>query len=316
MSRFLLRRLAQMIPIILGISIVVFGLTRLAPGDPFKMLLNPRTPASYAEQRRKDLGLDKSIPVQYLIWLKETVTGNLGYSYHYSKPVAEMIGERLPNTLLLTGTAFLLAFLISIPVGVISAVRQYSVLDYVLSFGAFVGISLPSFFTALLAIYLFASKWRIFPIAGMVTPGVPFQIGDLLYHLMLPALVLGVRDMAVYTRFARSSMLEVIRQDYVRTARSKGLAQRLVVFKHALRNALIPVITLLGFSLPELFAGAVIMEQVFTWPGMGLMSISAVVQRDYPVLMTVNLLFALMVLVGSLLADVLYAVVDPRIRYS
>lgn len=316
MRKYVFRRLLQTIPILFGVSMIIFIIIHSAPGDPYSYLLPPRADPTFKARMRAELGLDKPLPVQYLSWLKETASGNLGYSIRQARPVAEMIRARLGPTFLLTGTAFVIGFAVAIPLGVLSATRQYSKFDYIASTVAFIGISLPSFFTALLAIYLFSVILKWTPVSGMYTPGTDFSIWNRLHHLVLPALTLATREVAVYTRFTRSSMLEVLRMDYVRTARSKGMAERVVVYKHALRNSLIPIITLIGFTLPGLFSGAIIFETLFTWPGMGLLSLEAVTYRDYPVLMTTNLFFALLVILGNLMADILYAVVDPRIRYN
>ncbi len=300
----------------LGVSLILFIIVHSTPGDPYAYLFGPDVDPTIKEKKMREMGLLDPLPVQYIRWLKETATGNLGYSLRTQEPVVEMIKRRIPNTLLLTASSFTLGLLIAIPIGITSATKQYSILDYGVTAFAFMGISLPVFFSALLLIYFFAVKWPIFPMNGMVTPGQPFSVADLLWHLVLPAVSLALRDIASVARYTRSAMLEVLRQDYVRTARAKGLAERIVIFKHALRNGLIPVITLLGFSLPFLFSGAIITETLFTWPGMGLLSIEAVSRRDYPVLMVVNIFFAALVILGNLVADILYAVVDPRIRYS
>jgi peptide/nickel transport system permease protein len=313
---YILRRLLQTIPIMFGVSIIIFVIVHLTPGNPYAYLIGPKVDPTLKQRLMQDMGFNDPIPLQYVRWLKQTVSGNFGYSLRTGKPVLEMVMQKMPNTLILTGTAFLLALLLSVPAGVLSATRQYSLMDYGVTTFALMGISLPSFFAAIIAVYLFAVKWPILPMNGLRTYGQPNSTWDLVRHMILPAVTLAVRDMASYTRFTRSSMLEVLRQDYVRTARSKGLTERIVVYKHALRNSLIPVVTLLGFSLPALFGGAVIFEYLFSWPGMGSLSIEAVNNRDYSVLMVVNLFFAVLVILGNLLADVLYAVVDPRIRYS
>lgn len=316
MSRYLIRRLLQMIPILFGVSIIIFFIVHSTPGNPYAYLFGPRVDPLMKEKLMREMGFYDPLPVQYYRWLMETLKGNLGYSVRTGTPVIEMMQSRIPNTLILTGSAFVLSLFLSIPFGVISATRQYSWIDYIVTSFAFMGISLPSFFAALLAVYLLAVKWPIFPMNGVITAGEPFRLLDMLYHLALPAVTLALRDMAGYTRYTRSSMLEVMRQDYVRTARAKGLAERVVIYKHALRNGLIPIITLLGFSLPGLFGGTIIFESIFAWPGMGLLSIEAVGNRDYAVLMVVNMFFAVLVILGNLVADILYAVVDPRIRYS
>ncbi len=318
MGKFFVRRLLQMIPLLLGVSVMVFMIMKLAPGNPLSTLTfgqTKRDPA-YVAKRMQELGLNDDLHIQYINWLKQTASGNLGYSIRFQRPVAELIKERLPQTLLLTCSALVLSIVIAVPMGVISAIRQYSWFDQGLGALAIMGISLPSFFAALVAIYVFGWWLGWLPLGGIVSPGQPDTLLMRLRHLILPATVFAVRGLAVYTRFTRSSMLEVIRQDFIRSARAKGLAQRLVVYKHALRNALIPVVTLFGFELPNLFAGAVILEQVFAWPGIGKLSVDAITVRDYPILMATNMILALLTLFGSLLADILYAIVDPRIRYS
>ncbi len=315
MGRYLVRRLLQMIPILFGVSIIVFVIIHTAPGDPYAYLFGPRIDPTLRARLMEEMGFNDPIPIQYVRWLTTTLKGNLGYSVRTQEPVVDMLARAIPRTLLLTGTAFLLGLALAIPIGVISATRQYSLIDYAATTFAFMGISLPSFFAALLAIYFFAVRLPIFPMNGIITPG-GGGFWDVLHHLVLPAVTLGLRDMASYARFTRSAMLEVLRQDYVRTARAKGLAERVVVYKHAFRNGMIPVITLFGFSLPGLFGGAVIIEQVFTFPGMGLLTFEAVNNRDYSVLMATNMFFALLVILGNLIADILYAVADPRIRYA
>lgn len=305
-----------MIPLLLGVSFIVFFIVKSAPGDPFAYLVGPDSDPAQIARMKAQLGLDKPLVIQYWSWLKETLSGNLGYSIRNQRPVVEMMAIRLGPTFLLAGAAFVIGFVVAIPFGVAAATRPYSLLDNTISTLAFMGISLPSFFTALLAIYIFGVVLRLTPLNGMATPDVPFSLFDRLHHLALPALTLAVREIAVTMRFTRSSMLEVLRQDYVRTARAKGLSERIVVYKHALRNSLIPVITLLGFSLPTLFSGAIVFEILFAWPGMGQFTFNALLDRDYPILMTTNLFFATLVMLGNLVADVLYAVADPRIRYS
>jgi len=317
-QQYVARRVLQAVPIVMGITVITFALVHAAPGNPFSHLVNPDVSPEAIQEKMEELGLNKPLPVQYFGWLKQLLQGNMGWSIRYSRPVAEMIGEKLGPTLLLTTTAMIVSVLLAIPIGVVSAVRQYSPLDYAVTFAAFVGISIPVFFLALLCVYFFGLVLGLCPTSGMVTPGQPYSFLDVLHHLVLPATVLsaGAIGVAQYVRYARSSMLEVIRQDYIRTARAKGLSERVVVYKHALRNALIPVITMIGINVPFLFSGAIITEAVFTWPGMGTLGWKAVLNRDYPVLMGVNLVFAVMVVAGNLLADLCYALVDPRIRYD
>ncbi|MGE3268701.1 MAG: ABC transporter permease [Chloroflexota bacterium] len=320
MTTYLLRRLVVSVPVLLGITLVVYVVISLAPGDPVDAMVNPEMVASlgpeYLAQQREILGLNQPILVRYGIWLKEVAQGNLGFSFMDRQPIATKIGERVWPTLRLMLAAQLIAIVIAIPIGVMSALRQYSLLDYGAMILGFAAISVPSFFLSLAGIYIFALKIPIFPAAGMVTVGQDPTISDALWHLILPAVVLGLAEAAPLIRYTRSSMLEVIRQDYVRTARAKGLPERLVIYQHALRNALIPLVTVIALSLPRLLGGTVIVEAIFAWPGMGTLAITAVRGRDYPVIMAINLISATMILTSNLLADVVYAVIDPRIKYS
>lgn len=321
MTTYVSRRLLQMIPLLLGVSVIVFVIIHSAPGDPYTALINPRWTAEQKAHMRQIIGLDKPLITQYFNWLRITIQGNLGYSIGFQRPVADLIRERIGPTIVLTMTAEVLALAIAVPMGVISAVRQYSKLDYASNFLAFVGISLPSFFMVLVAQVFFGVKLHLLPMnymttAAYIAPNLWYALLDRGKHLLLPATLLAIRGLAVYTRFTRSSMLEVIRQDFIRTARAKGVGERLVIYKHALRNGLIPLITLEGLSIPTLLSGAVVFEYLFTWPGMGNLTVEALESRDYPVLMTVNLLLALIVMIANLMADIGYAAADPRIRYQ
>ncbi len=316
MQRYLARRALVTLPILLGITVLSYLIMSLTPGDPVTMLINPSMSEADIEIKRRALGLDQPVYVRYVKWLGELLQGNLGYSFSSGAPVARRIGERLGPTLLLTGTALALSYLIAVPTGVLVAVRRYTWIDYLATFLAFLGISLPTFFLGLAGIYVFALRLRWLPTGGTMTLGGEGGVLDLLWHLVLPASVLAVAGAGALMRYVRSSMLEVLGQDYVRTARAKGLAEGLVLRRHALRNALIPVVTLAGLQLPALLAGAVITEQIFEWPGMGRLTIEAINQRDYPVLMGITLITALLVAAGNLLADLAYAYIDPRIHYD
>lgn len=313
---YILKRFLIALPVILGVTVISYVIISLAPGDAVDLMVDPTISKHDIEQRRRDLGLDQPIPVRYVKWLGQVAQGNLGYSYLTSRPVAERISERIGPTLMLSMAALLIAFTFAIPIGVVSATRQYSPLDYGSSVFALIGVSVPNFFLGIGLIYIFSLKLDLLPVSGMRTLGIDKSLKDLLEHLVLPALVLGTGTMGQVMRYTRSSMLDVVRQDFIRTARAKGLSERLVVYKHALRNALLPVITLLGLLIPILFGGAIITEQVFRWPGMGLLTIEAISQRDYPVLMGLNLLTAVLVVTAGLLTDLLYSIADPRIRYS
>jgi len=316
--RWLLRRIVISIPVLLGITVLSFCFVRLAPGDPVRMMVNPEYMAGGAEEfiarKRAELGLDQPLPVQYVAWLGEVAQGNLGYSFFDRRPVGDILKERIWPTTELMGTALFLALAFGVPLGLLAAIRQYSALDYASAVISLATISTPSFFLGLAAIYIFSLKLNLLPTSGMFTAGQPRSVTDDLHHLILPAVILGLNLAGPFVRYARSSLLEVIRQDYLTTARSKGLAGRLVIIRHALPNALIPLITVIGIQIPALFAGAVVIEQIFSWPGMGQLALAAITQRDYPVLMGFTMIIAVLVLLSNLAADIAYAMVDPRIR--
>lgn len=319
MTKYILRRLILAIPILFGITFIDFALINLAPGDPIIAMIDPSAPLAVGELEalREELGLNQPFLVRYIIWLREASQGNMGYSYVHSVPVMSRIAERLGPTLLLTISALTISVIIGIPLGLISALKQYSKVDYILTLGAFAGISVPNFFLALGGIYIFALKLDILPPFGMTSlrTELPYTV-DLIHHLILPSLVLGFANMASLMRFARTSLLEVLDQDYITTARSKGLKNRRILSIHALRNALIPLITVLGLRLPGLFGGSVIVETVFNWPGIGKLAIDSITDRDYPQIMSLLLITAVIVLLANLITDILYAYADPRIRYG
>lgn len=320
MGHYLLRRLLVSIPILIGITLATYIIISLAPGDPVTALINPETAASFGPEwiatQKAQLGLNKPLPIRYALWLTQIARGNLGYSTQDRQPIAHKIEERIGPTLRLMGTAILLGIVISFPIGILSALKQYSLLDYVVTTAGLAAVAVPSFFLALAGIFVFAIKLGWLPTANMGTVGKPGTLQDSLRHLVLPATVLGLAEAAPLIRYIRSSMLEVLRQDYLTVARAKGLRERVVIGRHALRNALIPVITVIALRLPILLGGTVIIETIFAWPGMGQLAIAAVQARDYPVIMAVNLITAVMILLCNLLADVIYAVIDPRIKYA
>ncbi|MCJ7626198.1 MAG: ABC transporter permease [Anaerolineaceae bacterium] len=321
MSTYLVRRILQMLPILLFISVVSFAVMRLAPGDPAQMYANPQKRVMTVEEMeliRERLGLNKPIHIQYFIWLKNTLQGNWGYSYKSKAPVLTEVLARLPATLLLTGTALALTLILAIPIGALSAIRRYSLFDYIVTFTAFIGISMPGFWLALVLIDIFSNRLGLVPAVGMQSFGKDFtglqSVLDVGKHLILPAIAMGFVEIAYWARYQRSALLEVMGQDYIRTARAKGLKERLVIWSHAFRNSLIPMITLAGLTLPDLVSGAYIIETIFGWPGMGRLGVKSILLRDYPVVMGVTMLSALLVVGGSLLADFLYALADPRIQ--
>jgi peptide/nickel transport system permease protein len=318
MGAYLIKRLIQTIPILFGITIISFLIINLAPGSPVGMTLNPTASPKVIEQMRKNYDLDKPLHLQYLLWLKRLFTGNL-YSFKDGKPVLDKILERLPATLVLNFMATLLIFSLAIPLGIFSATHRYSFLDNLGTFLAFLGISIPSFWLAYLLILGVVKLFGV-PVLGLRSfgldqPGIWVLLSDRIWHLMLPATVLAVGGIAAISRYTRSSMLEVLRQDYIRTAKAKGLTDEDVHYRHALRNALLPIITLFGFLVPGLIGGSVIIETVFAWPGIGRLAYQAVLARDYSVVMTILTLTSALTLLGNLVADILYAFTDPRIRF-
>ena len=320
MRQYIVRRILQMIPVLFGVSVIIYVLFAMAPGNVVENMVaqNPRMSPAKIVQLKHLYHLDQPKIVQYGYWLIDAVRGNFGTSYKFLKPVTSVIHGYIWNSFLLSMVSFVVSVLIAIPIGVVSATKQYSVFDSIFTIIALAGISIPSFFLSMLLIKFFALDIKLFPVGGMYTTGMTkvgfAKIADVMYHMFLPFFVLTFSSLASLMRYTRTSMLEVIRQDYVRTARAKGLSEKVVIYKHALRNGLIPVITLLGMSLPGLFSGAMITEKIFNWPGIGPITLYAVNNRDYPLLMGINMLLAFLTLVGNLLADVTYALVDPRIR--
>ena len=315
-TQYLVKRVVQSVPLLLGITLAVFVLLKLSPGGPL---------AAYSEsggvsradiaQIRAQLGLDDPVPVQYLRWLGTVARGDWGSSLVTREPVMSRIAERLPATLGLMSVVFALMLLIAIPLGVLCAVRRGTWLDYVVSSLAFVGQAIPPFWFGLLAILLFAVQLGWLPTSGAMTIGTSFDLGDRARHMILPVGVLAVIFAGGYTRYIRASLLEVIHQDYVRTARAKGLREQWVIARHAFKNAAQPIVTLLAIDLPELFTGAVVIETIFAWPGMGRLFLESIQRLDYPVLMAILTISAVLIVVSNLAADVVYAYLDPRIRY-
>lgn len=318
MTAYIIRRILVSLPIILGITVIVFLLANMMPGDAVMAMISSDSPmeSDLIKLRQGQLGLDLPLYVQYGRWLGNLLHGNLGYSFQTGDSVARMIMTRIPATLELMGISLLISIILGVSLGTISALRQYSAMDYGLTLFGFTGISIPDFFLAMILVFVFALKLKWFPTSGMVTAGTDFSWSDNLRHVVLPALALALVRTSVFMRYTRASVLEVINDDYVRTARAKGMTEFVVIGRHVLRNALIPVITVIGISLTVLFAGAVIIETIFQWPGIGLMFINAISLRDSPVIMGYVLISAFVVLIANLLTDVTYSWVDPRIRYE
>jgi peptide/nickel transport system permease protein len=319
MLQYSFRRLMIGVGMLVALSMLIFLLLRLTPGDPIDAYIDPSIPMSHAQlsELRRQLGLDKALPVQYLAWLQEAAAGNLGFSIkRQDQPVLDLVLSRIGPTVLLMGSALVIAIVVGIVTGVIGAVRRNSAIDLSFSVFALVGISSPAFLSALIGLYIFAVRFGWAPSGGMLTPGTEFSIGDLLRHLILPALLLSIAQAALIMRYMRSSLLEVLNQDYVRTARAKGVKELWVIAKHALRNALLPVVTVIGSTIGLAIGGAIFIESVFNWPGMGLLLVDAVQTRDYPVIMGATLIIGACVIVVNLLTDITYAVIDPRIKVS
>lgn len=318
MRQYLTRRLLQMLPILLGISIIIFVIFALAPGDFIDANMSMGTSKERINELKALYGFDKPLPERYINWLGNTIKGNLGISLQFMKPVTSVIDDYIWNSFILAAISYIISIIIAVPVGILSATKQYSKFDMGATVFALMGIAMPSFFLGLLLIKYLSIDLALFPVSGMRTAGQNFTglayYMDIGKHLVLPAIVLGLSGVGSLMRYTRTAMLEVIKQDYIRTARSKGLAEKTVIYKHALRNALIPVVTLLGMMLPGLFSGAIITEQIFAYPGIGRIAMISLNKRDYPLLMGFNMILALLTLLGNLLSDVLYAAVDPRVR--
>jgi peptide/nickel transport system permease protein len=318
MRQFLLKRLLVTIPTLLAISIIIFGILALAPGDPLgEFALNPAITAEVRENIRKSLGLDQPSYIRYFKWFGSFLRGDMGYSFNSRSPVAELLWQRLPTTLLIVGTAYILGLLIAFPLGIISAVKRYSATDQVITTIAFLGFSIPPFFTGLLFIIIFSVQLGWFPFIFNST----LQITDWQSFLeqvrqsIMPISVLALYHAAILMRFIRSAVLDELPQEYVTTALSKGLSQFAVIKNHVLRNALIPVVTLIALDIPAIFTGALVTEQVFRVPGIGALLIDSIYRSDTPVVMAITFIYAILIVLFNLIADVVYAVLDPRVKY-
>jgi peptide/nickel transport system permease protein len=320
MSRYFLRRLLLVIPLFLGITMLDYLFINLAPGDPLTAMMDPQSMAVSSPQRieqlREELGLNKPIPVRYAIWLDQLATGNFGYSIAKKASVISLIQQSLPQTLILTSVALAISIVVGVGLGVISSLKPYSWTDYILTIFAFGGVAVPSFFFGYALMYVFAVRLEILPTSGIVQTGEATTVVQIGQHVILPALTLAYAQIGGLVRFTRSSMLEAIGQDYAVTAQAKGLRLRSVILGHVFKNALLPVITLIGLQLPGLFGGSVIIETVFSWPGIGYLMIGAVRTLDYPLMMGILAVSGTLVLFSNLAADLAYGFADPRIRYE
>jgi peptide/nickel transport system permease protein len=314
MTNYLIKRFLLNIPILLAVLVVVFVFVRLAPGDPVDAFAPPGHDISAVQKQalRHELGLDRPPYVQFYYWVKEVTKGNLGYRYKDGSPVAREIERRVPATLLLTGTGIGIGVVLGVLLGLISAHMKDSVVDHALSLLAYVGVSGPVFLLGILALYFLSMTLGWFPTGGYATPG-NGSVTDILWHLILPASVLSIQYVATLMRYTRASLLEVMTQDYIRTGRAKGLSRSQVLTRHAFRNALIPIVTVIGANFANIIGGAVFLETIFSWPGMGTLLLDGIAARDYPLIMGITLWIAIAVLIVNLLTDVVYAFIDPRI---
>lgn len=320
MGKYLINRIIIAIPTFILITVMIFAMLKFTPGDPLLQMYDPELMRGMTTEQmdaiREEMGLNQSIIVQYFQWLNGLIGGNFGFSYQTLRPVRAMIGEALPNTLKLMGSSMILAMLIGIPIGIYSAVRQYSKFDYAVTGFSFFMMALPAFFFGMLMIYIFSIQLRIFPTGGLRSLGRTYTLGNHIWHLALPSLMLALKNSAVWVRYTRSSFLEVMNKDFIRTARSKGFKEKYILKTHSFPNAMGPIITIFGLTLPQLIVGAVITETIFAWPGLGRLMVNAIGQRDFPVVMGVTTLIAISVLFANILTDILYSVFDPRIRYE
>jgi peptide/nickel transport system permease protein len=316
MNRYFIRRTLLAIPTLLVVSVLLFGLLQLAPGGPAALYAGPDAGPEDLERISRLLGTDQPAPIQYIRWLGGVLRGDWGISFRYREPVATVLAGRLPNTVQLMAAALLIALVLAVPFGAVSAVSRWRAVQYLASVVAMLGVSIPTFWLGMMVLLVFSVRLRILPSGGIATIGLEHDPVDRLLHLIGPASVLATMYIAAWSRYVRSSLLEVLHQDYIRLARAKGLGEWAVLTRHALRNALLPLVTLIGLQGGSLVGGAMITEVVFAWPGMGRLLAEALASRDYPVLMAAFMIMAVLTVLGNLLADLAYGWVDPRIRLS
>ncbi|QQP70768.1 ABC transporter permease [Carnobacterium sp. CS13] len=316
MKKYILKRLMIAVPVLFMVSIFSFVIINLAPGNPVDLYVAPDATAEQIEATKTALGLDQPLPVQYIKWITNLLQGNLGFSYSTRQPVAAILFSRVSPTLQLMGISLAVGYLVAIPLGIYSAVKKNTWVDYLITSNSFLGVSVPNFFLGLGLIYIFSLQLAWLPTGGMQVLGGDGGVLERIQHLVLPVIVLATSISGNMIRYVRSSMIDVLGENYLRTATAKGLKARDILTKHGLRNALIPIITIIGMDIPKLIGGAVVTEQIFQWPGLGQLMITSINSRDYPVLMAITLLSAVAVMAANISTDILYAVVDPRIKYD
>lgn len=314
MVKVILNRIAQLIPILLIVVLVTFGITRVIPGNPAAVILGPQASVEEIAKLEIELGLDKSIVEQFVMYIKGLLQGDLGMSYSYGQPVAELISESFPNTILLTITSIILSLLIGIPAGIISATKQYSKLDYALMIISLVGVSMPIFWLGLMLVLVFSVNLGWLPSLGMGS--LDYGLWDFVSHLILPTIALATIPAATFARITRSSMLETIQQDYIKSLRAKGLKESKIIWKHGLKNALPPIVTVIGLQISSLLSGAILTETIFSWPGMGKLIVDSISNRDYAVVQGAVLFIALIYILINLVVDIIYMYINPKVSYS
>lgn len=319
MLKYFLKRLLTFIPLLIGITLLSFTIMHLAPGDPTSIMMDPKIKAADMLTFKKNLGLDKPIYIQYLHWLTQLLKGNFGYSFLNGKPVLTIIGERLPATLILSISSLVLILLITFPLGIISGAKAGSRFDNLVTVLTFLGLSIPSFWLGLILILTFSLKLNIFPTSGyldtsLINANIFVQVLNIFLHMTLPLITIVIGGLASLTQYHRFGIIKILRQDYIRAARARGLSESTILFKHAFKNALLPIITILGLSLPGLIGGSFVIEYIFAWPGMGQLGVNAVFSRDYPVLMGTLFFSTILIIIGNFAADIAYTYADPRIN--
>ena len=320
MFKYIIKRLLIAIGVLFGVSIIIFALIHMQPGNPYSTMVDPRVSKEVMKEMLTKVGYYDPLPMKYIKWITRALHGDFGYSIYYGAPVLDVINSRIWNTVLLSAFSLLFSILIAIPCGVISAIKKHSFFDYFCTIISFIGISIPAFFFGLLLIKWFAFDLKLLPVSGMKTIGENYngleKIIDILKHLILPGVVLAFLQMASFMKYTRASMLEVLNKEYMKTARGKGLSKNKTIWKHGFKNALIPIVTILCLQVPFLFSGALLTETIFVWPGIGRLNYEALLNRDYPLIMGILMIIAIIILLSNLLADILYALIDPRIKYE
>ncbi|HID1126563.1 TPA: ABC transporter permease [Clostridioides difficile] len=320
MHKYIIKRLLITIIILFGISVIIFALINMQPGNPYSTVIDPSVPPEVVKEMLNKIGYYDPIHIKYIKWISRAITGDLGYSIYFGQPVLSVINGRIWNTILLSVFALIISIVLGISTGIISAIKEKTLFDNIITVISFMGVSIPAFFFGLILIKIFSFDLKILPASGMKTLGESYTglegIFDLLKHMLLPGLVLAILQSTAFIRYTRSSMLEVLGNDYIRTARAKGLTKNKAIFKHGLKNALIPIVTIICLQIPFLFSGALLTETVFVWPGIGRLNYDAVLNRDYPLIMGILMILSIIILLSNLIADILYAIIDPRIRYK